>query len=274
VRAKNAITLMSFDVADWGNAPTEWQRALHPPELRTRITTIHEGVDTEIIKPNPNAWVQLARENIVLTRADEVITYVSRNLEPYRGFHIFMRAVKQILERRPNAHILLIGGDEVGYGAPAPTGETYRSVMLKELGGQLDTSRLHFMGRVPYDIYLNVLQISSAHVYLTYPFVLSWSFIEAMACGCAMIGSDTPPVMEVLKDRENGLAVDFFSPGQIADRVDEILDHPDRMQHLRDAARRTAVEQYDLKTVLLPRWLKLFDDLTNGRRPKAGPAKP
>jgi glycosyltransferase involved in cell wall biosynthesis len=146
--------------------------------------------------------------------------------------------------------------------------------MLQELGPDLPSDRIHFTGQVSYDTYLNVLQVSSAHIYLTYPFVLSWSFIEAMACGCAIIGSDTPPVMEVLKDRENGLLVDFFSPTAIADRVDEVLDHPDRMQAIRDAARRTAVEQFDFRTIMLPRWLKLMEDLMSGRRPKNDMSNP
>lgn len=268
LRSRNAVGLLSFDATDWGNAPTHWQRSLHPPELRARITTIHEGVDTNVAKPDPAAWLAVGPDNIVLTRAHEVITYVSRNLENYRGFHIFMRAAKEILHRRPNAQILAIGGDEVSYGPVHPSGETLRTVMLRELGDDFPTDRIHFLGQVAYDTYLSVLQISSAHIYLTYPFVLSWSFIEAMSCGCAIVGSDTPPVLEVLKDGENGLAVDFFSPTAIADRVDEILDHPDKMQAMRAAARKTAVDHFDFKTVMLPRWLGLIDDLVNGRRPK------
>jgi glycosyltransferase involved in cell wall biosynthesis len=274
LRAANAVNLVAYDAADWGNTPTEWQRSLYPPEMRTRITTIHEGVDTNVAAPNPAASIKLNGESLVLTAADEVITYVARNLEPYRGFHIFMRAAKEILQRRPNAHIVIVGGDEVSYGAPPPPGETFRSLMLKELGTDLPTDRIHFTGQVSYKFYLNVLQISSAHVYLTYPFVLSWSFLEAMACGCAIIGSDTPPVLEVIKDNENGLIVDFFSPTAIADRVDQILDQPDKMQHIRSGARNTAVTQFDFRNVMLPRWLSMMDDLMNGRRPKTAPSNP
>lgn len=273
LRSRNAVNLLSFDATDWGNSPTHWQRSLHPPEMRTRITTIHEGVDTEAAQPDPAAWVKLGPNDVVLTRADEVVTYVARNLEPYRGFHVFMRAAREILRRRPNAKLIVVGGDEVSYGMPHASGETFRAVMLKELGPDIPLDRIYFTGQVPYEIYVNILQVSSAHIYLTYPFVLSWSFVEAMACGCAMIGSDTPPVMEILKDGENGLSVDFFSPAAIADRVDEVLDHPDRMQAMRAAARQTAVEQYDFKTVMLPRWLTLFDDLMNGRRPKTDMSK-
>jgi len=266
LRAKNAVNLLSFDAVDWGNAPTRWQRSVHPPELRSRISVLHEGVDTQLVKPEPGAWISLKRYSARLTRSDEVVTYVARNLEPYRGFHSFMRAAREILLRRPRTHIVVVGGDGVSYGVPPPDGRPYRQVMLDELGLR-NEDRLHFLGQIPHETYVNLLQVSSAHVYLTYPFVLSWSFIEAMAAGCAVVGSATPPVLEILKDGENGLAVDFFSPTAIADKVDEILDSPDRRQDLRDAARTTAVRDFDLKTKTLPRWTALIDDLINGRRP-------
>jgi glycosyltransferase involved in cell wall biosynthesis len=267
LRTRNAVNLLSFDATDWGNTPTKWQRSLHPPEMRTRLTTIHEGVDTYVAAPDPKAWVKIGDNGLILKTSDEVITYIARNLEPYRGFHILMRAAREILRRRPKARLVVIGGDDVSYGQPHPSGETFRTIMMNEVGQDLPIDRIIFAGQVSYEVYLNILQVSSAHIYLTYPFVLSWSFIEAMSCGCAIIGSETPPVMEVLKDGENGLAVDFFSPTAIADRVDEILDHPTRMQHMRDSARQTAVSRYDFKTVVLPRWLSLMDDLMSGRRP-------
>ncbi|MBK8176759.1 MAG: glycosyltransferase family 4 protein [Rhodospirillales bacterium] len=267
LRAKNAINFMGLDAAEWGHTATRWQRSLYPPELRGRITAIHEGVDTDAIRPNPSAWLKLARSGQVLTPRDEVITYVSRNLEPYRGFHIFMRALPTILRRRPRAHVIIVGGDKVSYGYPAPPGTTYREMMLREVGSGLDLDRVHFLGQIPYETYTNVLQVSSVHVYLTYPFILSWSFIEAMACGCLVLGSATPPVLEVLEDRVNGLAVDFFAPATLADRVDEVLDHPDRMQQIRERARETAVRDFDLKRRQLPRWQSLFLDIVNERRP-------
>jgi glycosyltransferase involved in cell wall biosynthesis len=142
--------------------------------------------------------------------------------------------------------------------------------MLQEVGPKLDMSRVHFLGQIPYEFHLNVLQVSSAHVYLTYPFVLSWSFVEAMASGCAIIGSATPPVLEVLQDGVNGLSVNFFSPEEIADRVDEVLDHPDRMIEMRHAARETAVKHFDLQERILPLWNELINDLMNGKRPSLG----
>jgi glycosyltransferase involved in cell wall biosynthesis len=273
LRARNAVGLLSFDAVDWGHSPTVWQRSVHPPELRSRISVLHEGVDTALVRPDPDAWVRLMRDGARIAAGDEVVTYVARNLEPYRGFHVFMRAAREILRRRPHTRILVVGGDGTGYGAPAPGGRSWREIMLEEsgLGGE---ARLHFLGQVPYEAYLKLLQVSAVHVYLTYPFVLSWSFIEAMASGCAIIGSSTPPVMEVLRDGENGLAVDFFSPGAIADRVDAILDHPTHRADLRAEARATAVQDFDLQTVLLPRWTALLEDLVAGRRPSSSRPAP
>src|SRR5579862_3758397 len=267
LRARNATNLMAFAGADWGHAATRWQQGLYPPELRSRISVLHEGIDTERICPDPAATFTLPTSGRILTRRDEVITYVARNLEPYRGFHVFMRALPDLLRRRKNAQVVILGGDEVSYGAPAPPKSTFREMMLKELRGKLDLERVHFLGLVDHADYVSLLQISSVHVYLTYPFVLSWSMIEAMACGCLIVGSTTPPVLEVLSDGVNGLTVDFFDTGMIAERIEYALEHQDQLRPLREAARAMAVQQFDLKRTILPRWLALFDDLINGRRP-------
>ncbi len=269
LRTRNSINLMAFESADWGHTPTHWQRSLHPPELRKRLTKIHEGINTDVLRPNPEALVKIPGTDIVLTPQDEVVTYVSRNLEPYRGFHTFMRALPETLRRRPKAQVIVVGGDGVSYGAPAAPRTTYRELMLNEVGSDLDRSRVHFLGQVEYQTYLSVLQVSSAHVYLTYPFVLSWSFIEALSCGCLVIGSKTPPVLEVLEDHVNGFCVDFFSPSQIADRICAALAHRGRMTEMRRAAREIAVAQFDLKRQMLPQWTQLLDDVILGHWPKA-----
>jgi glycosyltransferase involved in cell wall biosynthesis len=267
LRVRNATNLLSFEAADWGHSATRWQRSLYPPEMRSRISAIHEGVDTDIARPNRTAKFKLPGSGRLLTRGDEVVTFVSRNLEPYRGFHTFMRALPQLLRRRKRVEIVIAGGDGVSYGTPPPPQSTFKKMMLQELGAKIDLSRVHFVGMLDYHDYLNLLQVSSVHVYLTYPFVLSWSFIEAMACGCLIVGSRTPPVLEVLRDGINGLTVDFFAPKALANRIETALGQADRMQPLRNAARSTAVKHFDLKTVLLPRWNRLFDDLINGQRP-------
>jgi glycosyltransferase involved in cell wall biosynthesis len=267
LRVRNATNALAFEAADWGHSATKWQRSLYPPEMRSRISAIHEGVDTDIARPSRTATFKLPGSGRVLTRDDQVVTYVARNLEPYRGFHIFMRALPQLLRRRKQAEIVIAGGDGVSYGAPPPPRSTFKAMMLDELGAKIDLSRVHFVGMLEYHDYLNLLQVSSVHVYLTYPFVLSWSFLEAMACGCLVVGSRTPPVLEILQNGENGLTVDFFSPKSLANRIESSLEQSDRMQALRDAARITAVNHFDLKKVILPRWNTLFDDLINGRRP-------
>lgn len=264
IRTKNGINLLSLDGCDWGLSPTQWQRRQYPDCYRPMISVIHEGVDTDLVSPQADQSLNLARGGR-LTQGDEIITYVSRSLEPYRGFPVFMHAVREICRRRPRAHVLIVGDDGVSYGGALPNGQTYRQKLLSEV--ELDLSRVHFLGRVPYPQFLSILRISSAHVYLTYPFVLSWSMLEAMSAGCLVIGSATPPVEEVIVDGQNGLLVDFFSPEQIADRVDEVLDHPNRMAALRLAARRTILSQYDLRAVCLPRQLRLIDDLVSGRHP-------
>jgi len=269
LRARNATNLIAYESCDWGHSATEWQRSLYPSAMRERITAIHEGVDTDIVRPNRAAIFRIPGSARTLTHRDEVVTYVSRNLEPYRGFHTFMRALPEVLRRRKRAQVVVAGGDGVSYGMPPPPKSSFREVMLNELGVKLDLTRVHFVGRIEYHDYLNLLQVSSAHVYLTYPFVLSWSFIEAMASGCLIVGSSTPSVLEVLRDRENGLAVDFFDRTAIAECVVAALDRRAQMQTLRDAARATAVTHYDLKRVLLPRWEHLIRELAAGREPKS-----
>jgi glycosyltransferase involved in cell wall biosynthesis len=267
LRAKNAVNIMGYAAADWGHTATRWQRSLYPADMRRRITAIHEGVDTDVAQPNPEAWIQLARDGLRLSRKDEVITYVSRSLEPYRGFHSFMRALPEIQRRRPRAQAVILGDDGISYGPPATPGRNFRETLLDEVSDRLDLSRVHFLGQLHYGAYLNVLQVSAVHFYLTYPFVLSWSCIEALACGCAVLGSATPPVCEVLKDGVNGLLVDFFSTDDIADHVDQVLDHPNRMKKMREAARRTAVSRFDFKRRQLPQWQQLLQSLMQGQRP-------
>jgi glycosyltransferase involved in cell wall biosynthesis len=252
LRVMNAPLLMSLDASDAGIAPTRWQQRQFPDAYASRLSVIHDGIDTDRVAPSTPDGNE---------EKEELITYVARNLEPYRGFHVFMRAIPEIQRRRPKARIVIVGGDDVSYSPRLPPGETYRGRLLRELEGKIDLSKIFFLGKIPYKEYLAVLRRSSVHVYLTYPFVLSWSLLEAMAAGCLVVGSRTPPVQEVIRDGENGLLVDFFSPGQIAARVDEALCRQKELQPLREKARRTAVDGYDLRRVCLPRQLNLVETL-------------
>jgi glycosyltransferase involved in cell wall biosynthesis len=266
LRTRNGITLLAFQSADWGHSATRWQKSLHPPEMQSRISVLHEGVDTDVARPNPKATFTLPGGR-ALTRKDEVLTYVARNLEPYRGFHVFMRALPQLLRRRKKLEVVIVGGDGVSYGAPPPPRSTFKEMMLQEVGSRLDLARVHFLGQIEYHAYLNLLQVSSVHTYLTYPFVLSWSFVEAMACGCLIVGSATAPVLEVLRHGINGFAVDFFAHKQLVDRIEAALDQQNDLRQIRKAARDTAVGLFDLNRILLPRWMRLLEDLIEHRSP-------
>lgn len=244
IRSKNMINLLGLNNADQCISPTEWQKSVHPPEYHHKISVIHEGVNPDVVKPNPEAAFTLPNGQ-TLTKKDKVITYGIRNLEPYRGFHIFMHAVVEICKRQPDCQIVIFGGDGVSYGRKPTNGETYKQMLLEEV--DIDESRVHFLGRLPHDQYLKVLQISAAHVYLTVPFVLSWSVIEAMAAECLIIASSTPPVKEVITHKKTGLLVDFFSVTEISDAVDHALAKPKTLQKLRKAARKFIVEHYTAK---------------------------
>lgn len=268
VRAKNAVNLLALDIADWNVSPTRWQQAQFPDEYRPKISVIHDGIDTARARPEPSATLSLrGRQPITLSHEDEVVTFGVRNLEPYRGFHIFMRALPELLRRRPKAHVVIAGGDEVSYGVRLPVGETYRERLFEEVREQIDVDRVHFLGRLAYEQYLAVLQISSAHVYLTYPFVLSWSMLEAMSAECALVASKTPPVEEVIEDGVNGLLFDFFSPEALCESVCRVLNDKELSQTLRQNARKTILEHYDLESICLPRQVELIEKVANGELP-------
>jgi glycosyltransferase involved in cell wall biosynthesis len=234
VRVKNVTQLLSLEAADIGLSPTQWQKNRYPSEFHPKINVIHEGVNSNKVCPDPDATLEV--DGRVFTRADEVVTYVGRNLEPYRGFHSLMRALPGILEARPKAHVMIVGGDDVSYGRRLPDGQTYRRHYQTELGDRVDWSRVHFLGTLPYERYLQVLRVSSVHLYLTYPFVLSWSMLEAMSAGCLVLGSATPPVEEVIRDGDNGLLVDFFDIRAITARIAEILADPEAYRDIRARA--------------------------------------
>jgi glycosyltransferase involved in cell wall biosynthesis len=259
IRTKNIGNLLALDAVDLGQCPTAWQKSLYPAVYQSKLHLVHEGIDTDFVVPADGARFTIPGTAIALDRDDEVLTYVARNLEPYRGFPEFMRSLPGILERRPQARVLIVGGDDTSYGPGPAGGGTFRELMLKELAGSLDLDRVHFLGQLPYAQFLRVLQISRVHVYLSYPFVLSWSMLEAMAAGCLIVGSATAPVQEVIRDGENGLLVDFFSTTAIAERVAEGLARRDSFKALREAARRTVVEHYDLRRICLPAQLAMLD---------------
>ncbi|MCZ8153483.1 MAG: glycosyltransferase [Rhodobacteraceae bacterium] len=244
--------------ADAGVSPTEWQASTYPSALRQMIEVIFDGVDSAAVKPNPAASVTLP-DGRILKAGDEVLTFVNRNLEPYRGYHSFMRALPDVLAARPEAQVVIVGGDEVSYGPPPKDGRRWKDIYLDEVKDRLDLSRVHFLGKVPYPTFVSLMQVSRAHAYLTYPFVLSWSMLEAMSAGALVIGSDTAPVREVIRDGENGLLVDFFDIAGWSRVMTKALEAPEQFLPLRAAARQTVLEKYDLRSVCLPRMVAMVE---------------
>ncbi|MEO6298894.1 MAG: glycosyltransferase [Paracoccaceae bacterium] len=243
--------------SDAGLSPTEWQASTYPSALRSMIEVIHDGVNTEIMKPDPSARFALP-DGRLLAPGDEVLTFVNRNLEPYRGYHIFMRALPAIMAARPATQVVIVGGEVVSYGA-APKGlKGWKETILSEVQDKLDLSRVHFMGKVPYEQFTALMQVSRAHAYLTYPFVLSWSMIEAMSAGAHVIGSRTKPVEEVIQHGVNGTLVDFFDVAGWSDKLIEALAEPAKFMGLRLAARQTALQRYDQRA-LLPKMIEFVE---------------
>jgi glycosyltransferase involved in cell wall biosynthesis len=263
IRMKNINNHLHFDIATAGLSPTAFQADTFPPGFRDRISVVHDGIDTEQLRPDPNAGFTLPTGHR-LTRADEVITFVNRNLEPYRGYHVFMRALPALLAARPQAQVLIVGGDGVSYGAQAPQGQTWKQIYIDEVRGQIpdaDWARVHFLGRIPYDDFRAMLQVARVHVYLTYPFVLSWSLLEAMASGAAIVASDTGPVREVLRHGETGQLVDFFDGAGLVREVAALADDPAARARLGAAARAHVIAHYDLKTHCLPAQIAWVESL-------------
>lgn len=262
IRAGNATMLVDLYSCDRGISPTQWQLAQFPPEFHSKITVLHDGVDTDYFFPEPG--LKLVLPNLDLSHVDELITYVSRGMDAYRGFPQFIEAIAHVLDRRPNCHVVIVAAERVAYGPNPPDGKSsYKQWMLERVN--LDLSRVHFVGNLPYGLYKKVLRASSVHVYLTRPFVLSWSLMEAMASGCLIVASNTPPLREVMQDGKNGLLVDFFDTEAIANRIEEALNHPDRFQEMRTQARATILEHY-AQSKLLPKHVQLLQELVKGNR--------
>jgi glycosyltransferase involved in cell wall biosynthesis len=267
LQLRNMPQLLALHDMDAGWCATQWQRQQFPQQYRDRLWVQHEGVDTAVARPDPQARLTIAGQT--LRAGDPIVTYVARNLEPYRGFHIFMRSLPLLQQRVPQAWVVVVGGDEVSYGVHLPPGENYRSRLMAELGDRVDWSRVLFTGRLPHADFIKVLQVSAVHAYLSYPFVLSWSLLEAMAAGCCIVGSATPPVLEVIEDGVNGRLVDFFDHEGLARALAQALQHPADTRALREAARRTVRERYDLHEQCLSRGLAMLDRLAATPRPTA-----
>ena len=263
IRMKNATLLADLAACDGGVCATRYQYEQFPKHLRSNLVIGHEGIDVNFFKPNPGGKLVLADGKLDLSGVDEIVTYATRGMEPYRGFPQFIEAAHLLLQARPNAHIVIAGDDRVAYGKQAPDGKTYKQLLLEKF--PLDPARTHFVGSLPYGEYVKLLQCTKAHVYLTRPFVLSWSMLEAMACGALVVASNTPPVQEVITDGINGLMVDFFKPDELAATLDRVLAAPTNYDQMREKARETVVAKYDM-TSCLKHKMAWLSGLMNARK--------
>ena len=261
MQARNTVPLVNIETVDLGHCPTLWQRDRFPASFHDRMYVCHDGIRTDRLVPDPEVSLQLGRVKQPLTRQDEVLTYVARNLERARGFHIFMRALPRILAERPEARVLIVGGNDVSYGGKSTDPRGLRGEMEAEVGHRLDWDRVHFLGRVPYQDYQKLIQISRCHVYLTMPFVLSWSLLEAMSMEATIVAADVAPVREAVEHGKTGLLTDFFDHDRLARQVVEVLARPEKFSHLGKAARAHVVATYDFFDKCLPMHLAQINAL-------------
>ncbi len=259
--ARNAVPFASIESVDLGHVPTEWQRDRFPASFHDRFYVCHDGIRTDLLQPDPEVSLKLGRLDRPLTRADEVFTFMARNLEHARGFHIFMHALPKILSARPNARVIVIGGNDVSYGRKSTHPGGLRGELTEKLGDSVDWNRVHFLGQVPYSSFVQVIQLSRCHLYLTMPFVLSWSLLESMSMGATIVATDVAPVREAITHGETGLLVDFFDVDALADQVIDVLSDPGAYAHLGPAARTHVVDKYDFLTRCLPEHIARMNSL-------------
>ena len=267
MQLKNLNNVLAMETADAAISPTNWQASTFPPAMKEKISIIHDGVPTDLITPNHDVSISLNNAHR-LTKRDEVVTFVNRNFEPYRGYHVFMRCLPKLLRERPSVRVVLVGGDGVSYGQP-PDHElhgsrTWKQIFIEEVRSSIpddDWRRVHFVGNVSHEVFVSLMQLSTVHVYLTYPFVLSWSLLEAMSAGACIVASDTAPVREVIQNQETGILVDFFDHQCIAEAVAAMLDSEQERTALGSRARNMVESTYDLRDICLPQqinWAELI----------------
>lgn len=260
LRCDNAHVLTTLSLCDAGISPTNWQKQQFPKEYQNKIEVIPDGVDIDLFSPDENVKFKINGADLELTKKDEVITYAARGLEPCRGYPEFMKAVAILQKKRPNAHFVIAGQNEYFYSYKKSDEEKSKEVL--ETMFDINMDKVYFVGKLPYKEYAKLLQVSTVHVYLTYPFVLSWSFLDAMSTGCCIVASKTAPVQEVMQDNYNGLLVDFFDVNKLVDKIEYAIDNQNKMSEIRENARKTILEKYDLVDTIAKQ-MKFIDEVVN-----------
>ena len=256
--AKNTVAALALTQADALVCPTRFQASTLPAVFQPLIHIIHEGVDLETIRPGP-AEPFVLDDGRIIAPGTPVITHVNNNMEPLRGLHIFARALPRLMAEVPQAEAIVIGNPgNHGYSGSSPEGLSWRDVCFE--GVDVDPARLHVLGKIEHARMLAALRLSTAHVYYTYPFVLSWSLAEAMALGCYVIASDTPPLHEAIEDGINGRLLPFFDPAALSDALIAACREPDAQASLRRAARQTAERLFSREKGRAA-WLKLLSEM-------------
>lgn len=247
IRTMNVINHLAFALGQAGQTPTRWQHERYPLWMQPQIDVMPEGARLDLCMPDPGARQRpFAIHDFRVEPGEKLVTFVARNLEPYRGAHTMIRALPALLRERRDVKVVMVGGDDVSYGARCPKG-SWREHFLKEVAGRYDPARVLMPGQIPYELYLRMLQRSDVHVYLTYPFVASWSLREALASGCAVIGSEVDPVREFVTHNRTGLLTPCLDPALLTENILTLLDNPKLADRLRAGARRHAEKHLDMK---------------------------
>jgi glycosyltransferase involved in cell wall biosynthesis len=261
-RARNANLLLDLENCDIGYSPTRWQRNLFPENYRSKIRVAFDGVDTTFWRPLPEKTRRIA--NWVVPEGVRVVTYVSRGLESIRGFDIFMKTAKLLCQRRRDLVFFVVAEDRICYGGDAEFigGNSFKQWVLAR--DNYDLSRFIFTGLLPPAKLVELFSLTDLHIYLTVPFVLSWSLMDALACGATVLASNTAPVSEVIKHGQNGLLADFFDVEGIADLAGKVLDNPGAYRPLGQNGVEMVRDRYSLE-VCLPRMLDIFEEALHVR---------
>jgi glycosyltransferase involved in cell wall biosynthesis len=255
----NAPIYLTYERCEAAITATHWQKSVFPPSLQEKIRVNHEGIRTDKLIPDHDSEYTVEFGEHKFARGEEIVTYIARNFEPARGFHTMMRALPRLQALRPNMRIVMVGADDISYGMKLPKGETFRGRLKKELGDSVDWSKVYFVGQIPYDKLMAIIKLSRCHIYLTAPFVLSWSMMEAMALEKTIVATNVAPVKEVMEDGKTGFMIDYFKPQELAERVADVLAHKNNYREVGIAARKKIVNEYDFHTKRFPAWQRYYN---------------